>query len=68
MDYRTALMEMLFRKYSEMEKEHYFWYCRNDVGRFADGDPDRDLYHFLPPVGQEFYKELFERLEAHWGN
>jgi hypothetical protein len=66
MDYRTALMETLFRKYTDMDRKQYFWYCRNDISRFADGNPDKALYGHLPPVGQEFYRELFERLEAFW--
>ena len=64
--FRTALMEKMFRHYSKMEPEHYRWAARLDIGRFADGDTSEDLFEYLPNVGEEFYKELYERLEEHF--
>ena len=64
--FRTALMEKLFQHYSKMERAHYRWAARLDIGRFADGNPSEDLFEYLPNVGEEFYKELYERLEEHF--
>ena len=64
--FRTALMEKMFRHYSKMKPEHYRWAARLDIENFANGDTCEDLFEYLPNVGEEFYKELYERLEEHF--